>query len=73
MRVGDWIKQWEYFMAKGETYGVSQCHSATVEWTVTLGLARAIRRLGDVLYNKYMDLVDDPEGIVNTLNRLKLL
>ena len=59
MRVGDWIKQWEYFIAR-ETY-------ATVDkWTVTLGLARVIRRLGDVLYNKYMDLVDDSEGIANT-------
>ena len=38
---------------------------------MTPGLARAIRRLGDVLYNKY-SLVDDSEGIVNTSNTLKL-
>ena len=38
---------------------------------MTPGLARAIRRLGDVLYNKYSP-VDDPEGIVSTSNTLKL-
>jgi hypothetical protein len=56
-RIGTWIQQWEYAMAKGERYGISQLTNG--QWL--RDLANAIHPLSDVLYNKYMDQADDPE------------
>jgi hypothetical protein len=56
-KVGNWIKQWEYAMTKGERYGIPQLMNG--QWL--RDLATAIRPLSDVLYNKYMDQADDPE------------
>ena len=56
-RVGNWIKQWEYAMTKGERYGIPQLMNG--QWL--RDLATAIRPLSDVLYNKYVDQADDPE------------
>jgi hypothetical protein len=52
-RVGNWIKQWEYAMTKGERYGIPQLMNG--QWL--RDLATAIRPLSDVLYNKYVTLL----------------
>lgn len=56
-RVGNWIKQWESAMTKGERYEIPQLMNG--QWL--RDLATAIRPLSDVLYNKYMDQADEPE------------
>ena len=56
-RIGNWIKQWEHAMTKGERYGIPQLING--QWL--RDLATAIRPLSNVLFNKYMDQADDPE------------
>jgi hypothetical protein len=61
-KAGNWIRQWEYAMAKGERFGILQLING--QWL--RDLATAIRPLSEVLYDRYMNQADDPEQSTGT-------